>query len=356
LAAARTNAEHGRLAFSWAAGGFTLAALLKTRVLARLCGWLDGKVSGAGVASVLCTAAFVSAYQLLQIPFTLIAQALWPQGGAMETAGSLVAGVVLALLCGVPSILLLQIVAKVSPRRGWAWLSLAAAISIFCTILIPPVALSPGVRGDRPASAPAAARMLTFVRMGGLKTSQIYVFPDKDPLAVDAEGLGPITHAAVGQAALYRQMPEAFAGMGHLLGHYRHHDLWWMAALWSILVCALLWTTFKFYAPLARALGSGLPQTLWASTALPLLGLIVWTFLLPATMAFNVFDQVINYRADDYAIGLTHDPDALCRWLIATEQGSKADPSPLESLIFYDHPPLQARLQNALRWKTRRGL
>ncbi len=49
---------------------------------------------------------------------------------------------------------------------------------------------------------------------------------------------------------------------------------------------------------------------------------------------------------------LTGDPDALCRWLMIDEAGGKADPSPLETIFFYDHPPLKNRLINALRWKA----
>ena len=357
LAAARTGAAEGRLAFGWAADGVLLFVLLKSRFLVRLRAALRGRVSSEGVASLVCVAAFVLVWGLLQVPVTLAAQALWPRGaGGAGTSGSLVAGLGLGLLAGIPLILFLQAIGKAAPRWGWAWLSLAATVLIFCTILIPPVAMLPGARGDRPASGPAATRMLAFVQRGGLTASQMHVFPSRDPLAVDAEGLGPVAHAAVSQAALDQLKPETFVAMGHLLGHHRHHDLWSMAALWSGLVCALLLAMFRLYAPLARRVGCGLPETPSTPGALPLLGLMVWAFLLVATLAFNVFDQAINYRADDYAMSLTGDPDALCRWLVATEQGSKADPSALEALLFYDHPPLQARLENAMRWKMRRGL
>jgi STE24 endopeptidase len=89
-----------------------------------------------------------------------------------------------------------------------------------------------------------------------------------------------------------------------------------------------------------------------AAKAYPLVGLLGWGLALIATPAFNLFDQAINYRADDYALSLTQNPEALCRWLIATEAAGKADPSPLEALLFYDHPPLKPRLINALRWSV----
>ena len=355
LAAARTGAEEGRLVFGWVMSGVLLAALLKTPFLVRLRAVLNERVSSEGVASFLCVAAFVLIWQLFQIAVTLVAQAVWPLG-SVETAGSLIAGMVLALLIGVPLILLVQAVATSAPRWGWTWLGFAASVLIFGAILVPPVATLPGARGDRPISGPAAARMLTFVQHGGLKAPQMYVFSDRDPLAVDAEGLGSIVHAAASQAALDQLKPEAFAAMGHLLGHHQHHDLWSMAALWSILVCTLLFAMFRLYAPFARRVGFGLPETLSGPAGLPVLGLMVWAFLLIATPAFNLFDQAINYRADDYAMSLTRDPDALCRWLVATEQGSKADPSMLEAFLFYDHPPLEARLKNAARWKMQHGL
>jgi len=342
--------------FGWAATGLILAALLKSRALVRLQASVRGRVSSAWVAYGLCVVAVVLIVQLLQIPATMIAQSLWPDGGARETTESLVAGVVPALLGGLPVILVLQGVARISPRRGWTSLALAATAITLCIILIPPVAMLPGARGDRPASGPEAARFLAFVQAGGLQAPRLNVFASKDPLSVDMEGLGPIRHAAVSQAAVETPQPETFAAIGHLLGHYRHHDLWSLAALWSSLIAALLFCLFRFYAPLARRLGSDLPPTLSDPAALPLIGLMIWAFFLVATPAFNVFDQAINYRADDYAMGLTRDPDALCRWLIATEQASKADPSAVEAVLFYDHPPLVARLRNAMQWKVSHGL
>jgi len=351
-AAAGTNADHWRLVVDWGATGLILAAVLKSRVMVRL----QQRMSGGRAAAVLGAIVFVLMIELARIPVALFVERLWPGDGGPETAASLLAGVVIALLGGVPLLLLVQAVARRRPRWGWAGLGLAAAAIVFCALLLPPVTMSPGARGDRPASGPEAARILAFVRQGGLEASRLDVFDGRDPLSVDMEGLGANRHAAVSRAALAAPQPETFAAIGHLLGHYLHHDLWSLALLWSGLIAALLFGLFRLHGPIARRL-CGVPvPALFDPAALPVIGLMVWVFLLVATPVFNVFDQAINYRADDYAMGLTRDPDALCRWLIATEQTSKADPSAVEALLFYDHPPLAARLRNAQRWKVSHGL
>jgi STE24 endopeptidase len=112
---------------------------------------------------------------------------------------------------------------------------------------------------------------------------------------------------------------------------------------------------------LVSAATTGMLYALWRPpssadvAALPAMGLIIWAGCLVAAPTFNLFDQTINYRADDYALSLTRDPDGLCQWLVATAAQDKPDPAPLESLLFYDHPPLKARLINAMRWKAAHG-
>jgi Zn-dependent protease with chaperone function len=79
------------------------------------------------------------------------------------------------------------------------------------------------------------------------------------------------------------------------------------------------------------------------------MALIVWALLPVLAISFNVFDQAINYRADAYALSLTKDPRGLCSWLIGQEGGDAVAPGAIETLLFYDHPPLKSRLVQALR-------
>lgn len=122
-----------------------------------------------------------------------------------------------------------------------------------------------------------------------------------------------------------------------------------MSLLLSALPAVVLYLAARLTAPLAHRLGEG---GIWGPSdpkALPVLGLILWLYLAPAGVAFDAFDRWINYRADAFALSLTHDPQGMARWLIQAETRSKADPAWLEMVLFFDHPPLKARLERTFK-------
>ena len=351
LAAARSSAEHWRAIFEWATTGLILLLILKSRLLVRLRDRLQAMVSKGWLVSILCAFRFVFVLEGLGSAAAGVATLLWPQAGG-ETTTAALSALPYRVVFGGLGLALFQGIAGRAPKWWWAGLSGIAALVAFCLVLIPSVTLIPQARGDAPVANFAAPALLSFVRSGGLNAKQLYVFDDADPRAVDMEGLGPIAHAAVSRAALTAPDPETYAAIGHLLGHYRHKDLWSMALLYSVLATGFFFAVSRCYAPLARRLGDGGGGSLADPAALPTIGLLAWVFTLAAVPAFNLFDQAINYRADDYAMSLTRDPDALCRWLVATEGRDKANPSPIEAVLFYDHPPLAWRLENAMRWRA----
>lgn len=314
------------------------------------------RASPGWIVSLLVAGVFVLAGALLQLLARLIVAALWPNGGPGVDGAFDLAALPAMVLAGGLALALVVGWAKAAPRRGWAWLGGGGAILIFAAVLLPPVTLIPSLRHDTPVRLDgASAPILAFVRRGGMPADGLYSFSGANPADVDVEGLGPITHVAVSRAALAAPTAQTYAALGHLLGHYRHRDLWNMALLWSGCGAAICWGVWRFTGPVARRLGEGGLGSLGDPAALPVMAMIVWAALPFASLAFNGFDRAINYRADAFAMALTRDPDALCRWLVASEGGDKAAPSALEALLFYDHPPLKARLIAAQRWKTTRG-
>jgi Zn-dependent protease with chaperone function len=352
LAAARAEADHWRVGSDWAAVGVALILIRQSRLLPRVQERLGAIVGREALSSLLCAVLLVALIEAARTLASALVDAIWSRGAlASGITGDILNLPAEALIGGFCLWALLR-ARRRWPRFGWAGVSLAASVLIFAAVLVPPVTLSPSARGDRPASGPDTAPILAFVRNGGLDAQGLYVFESADPLAVDIEGVGPVAHAAVSRAALARPAPETYAAIGHLLGHHHHKDLYGLAALWSAFFAAFCWAVWMCGRLFERQPDQAAPTSWSGARALPVVGLIGWGGLLLATPTFNVFDQVINYRADDYALSLTHDPDALCRWLMTTEAGGKADPSPLEALFFYDHPPLKNRLINSLRWKA----
>ena len=47
-----------------------------------------------------------------------------------------------------------------------------------------------------------------------------------------------------------------------------------------------------------------------------------------------------------------NEPDGLAKALIQTVEYRAATPSRLEEVLFYDHPSVSRRIENAMRWKA----
>jgi STE24 endopeptidase len=352
LAAARAEADHWRVGLQWAASGVALILLQRSGLLVRARERVAMKLGRDGLVSLVCAVLLALSVEAARLIATALAEAVWSQSAlANDLRNGLVMLPVEASIGGV-CLWTLLLIRRRWPRFGWVGVSGAATVLILAAVLIPLVTLAPWARGDRPASGPATAPILAFVRHGGLDAHMLYVFDSANPLAVDMEGVGPITHAAVSRTTLTAPQAETYAAIGHLLGHYRHKDLCWLAALWSAFAAVFCWAGWTACRPWERRSEQTEPPSASDARTLPVAGLLGWGLLLLATPTFNLFDQVINYRADDYALSLTHNPDTLCRWLMTAEADGKADPSPLEALLFYDHPPLKNRLVNAFNWRA----
>jgi Zn-dependent protease with chaperone function len=354
MAAAHADADHWRAGLAWAGVGIALILIQRSKLLPRLQARLTASLSRESLAAFFCAVLLVFLVEAARILGVSLADVLWSRATVWPNLLGAIGNLPIETLIGGVGLWALLAVRRRWPRFGWAGVSAVAGVLIFAAVLIPPVTLLPAARGDRPASGPNVPAILGFVRKGGLDARTLSVFDSTDPLAVDMEGVGPIDHAAVSRAALAAPRAETYAAIGHLLGHHRHHDLYGLAALWSAAFGAFCWAVWTGAGFLDRRPDRTAPPSTFDGRASPMVGLIGWGVLLLATPAFNVFDQIINYRADDYALSLTRDPEALCRWLMITEAGGKADPSPLEALFFFDHPPLKDRLVNALRWKAAR--
>ena len=345
LANAVTTQGEWRTALGWAADGPILVALLKSRLLPFAARWLAPKLSRPWLLTPMIALLFVLVLETGRGLVAVALGSLWPIGASPTAA--LIAPLPRHIVGDVILSLILLTAARRWPRRWWMGCSAVLAVLIAMVILGVPMLFSPAARNDRVVTPPAGAPLLAFARQGGLDARTLYVYGGADPADVDAEGVGPFTHLAVSRAALNAPQPQTYAALGHLLGHHRHKDLWWLTLLLAALASLGLALVAKLTKPLARALGEAEIGGPADPLALPVAGLILWAFALPQAIAFDGLDRYINYRADAYALGLTHDPQGLARWLIQSEAKGKADPAWLEMVLFYDHPPLKARLARA---------
>jgi STE24 endopeptidase len=85
---------------------------------------------------------------------------------------------------------------------------------------------------------------------------------------------------------------------------------------------------------------------------LPLLALILSTLLFLATPLLNTLVRVTEREADAFGINTSREPDGMAKVALKLGAYRKLNPTPLEELMFYDHPSGRARIRMAMDWKA----
>jgi len=88
---------------------------------------------------------------------------------------------------------------------------------------------------------------------------------------------------------------------------------------------------------------------------LPLLALVLGVFGLLTLPVGNAFSRWREVLADEFALTITHKPqafaDAMTR--LANQNLAEADPEPWVVFLLYSHPPIRDRLARAAAWQAR---
>ena len=85
---------------------------------------------------------------------------------------------------------------------------------------------------------------------------------------------------------------------------------------------------------------------------LPLLAVLILTYVFILTPRINDYPRVEEYEADIFGLNAARQPDAEAELDLKLADYRKLDLSPLEEFLFYDHPSGRARIYAAMRWKA----
>ncbi len=154
---------------------------------------------------------------------------------------------------------------------------------------------------------------------------------------------------------LNRSTPEEVkAVMGHELGHYvLDHIPVTVAALTAVFALGLflIWRLTPII--LARA-GRRWGVRDGADPAVTPLFTIVFTlYLLAMTPVLNSLIRINESQADAFGLDAAREPDGFASIAMKLSEYRKIEPSPLEEMVFFDHPSGATRVRMAMEWKAR---
>ncbi len=235
-----------------------------------------------------------------------------------------------------------------SPRRWWAWSTVALAPVVLFALVVKPIWVDPLTTSYKPLrDASLASEIAGIAARCGVHDIPIVVGGNDTSVV----GLGP-TNRIVLQDDL--TMSESAAQIrftiGHELKHYVTGDNWKAFAIICMLLLCGFWATHRFGSlAVVRWHGRFGFDRLSDPASLPLL-VFCFTFLwLLATPAFLAFSRHVELEADQFGLEATHENEAaasmFASWI--TPADTLADPGWFERVFMSNHPSIGDRIRNA---------
>ncbi len=344
-------------------GSAVLILLLHTGLSARFRNWAASISSWKGIQDLIYFILFLLITTVLQFPLAVYEGYFREHkyGLATQTFGpwmrdQLVSLAVGAVLGGIAVVVLYWIVRRLG-KNWWVWGAVASIVFYVVTGLIAPVYIAPLFNTfTKLQNAKIKDPILSLARANGIPATEVYeVDASRQSTRVSAYVSGFLgTERIVLNDNLLKTTPEEIQSvMGHEMGHYVlnhvYKDLLFNAVLF---VLGFAFLNSGLHWALARWGERWGTHEITDVAALPLAVLLFSIFFFVLTPVTNTWTRTQEYEADIFGLNAARQPDGEAEVDLKLGDYRKLDPSPIEEMIFFDHPSGRTRITAAMRWKA----
>jgi STE24 endopeptidase len=324
---------------------------------------IEAKMHRRGLAlrALVVTGVYLLVSSIITLPWTIYAD-WWreksygrtgqPLGDFLFQGGI---SIVISAVVGGIFLMLLYLLIRKAGRSWWLWSGGLAAVALAFIMLVSPILIEPLFNKYEPVP-PGKVRdaVVEMAGRAGVPPNKVYMYNgsrQSNNFTANAGGVGSTARVAISDVALKSaSLEEVRAVTGHEIGHYVLKHSWWGILFFSVLAIVLFWLADRLYPRFARAFGTNAP--IGDPRGVPVLLFVASFFGLLALPLINTFSRTLENQADMYSLRTENLPDALSTSLVKTAEYRYPRPGRLEEIIFYDHPSVEARVRNAMEWKS----
>ena len=349
--------------WNWLLGLAIAAVLLFGRWSARMRDWAQRVGRKAVLRDALFGVLYVAAAWVLSLPLTIYQGFVREHQYAMATQGfgawfgEQVVGLVVAMVAFAFIAAVFYAVVRRAGERWWMWGTLVGVGLLVLQMLVSPVFIDPLFNTYKPLEeGPVKRAVLAMAQADGVPADNVYEFDaSRQTTRVSANVTGLFGDAAVrlNDNLLRRSsVPEIRAVMGHELGHYVMHHIWhFIVAIGWLLFLGFAFAQWAMRRLLARWGDRWAVRSVADVASLPLFLAVISTVALVLTPATNTLTRLQEIEADRFGLNLSREPHGLAEVTLKLTEYRKPDPSPLEEIVFFDHPSTRHRVHDAMRWR-----
>lgn len=329
---------------------------------AMLSAWARAK-AGPTLAALLFAIPYILLVTLITAPFAIYveffrehAYGLSNQGFAEWGGEQLIVIAVNTLLAGLLWMGVHAVIRRF-PRGWWVGGTVLTVAVAMATITLSPLYIEPLFNKYTPLpDGPVKAEVLKLARANGVPADNVYLVDasrQSDRISANVAGLFGTTRIALNDNLLKQDIHEIRSVMAHELGHYVLNHIWKLLLAFAVLA-ALSFGIIGFFGPLVLdRFGPGWGIAGMADPAsLPVLVILFSVLSLVSTPVGSSIIRINEQEADMFGLNAARAPDGFARIAMKLSQYRKIEPTPLEEVIFFDHPSGHTRVFTAMRWKA----
>jgi STE24 endopeptidase len=262
------------------------------------------------------------------------------------------------LLASVIVIPIIYAVIRGTPRFWWAWGALVTIVFLVLAVAIMPVFVAPLFNHYQPLKDGALkTQILSVARSEGIPVDNVYEFDaSKQSKRISANVSGALgtTRISLNDNLLNRSTPrEIIAVLGHEMGHYvLDHTTRLVTLTGLVFLVGFAFAAWGFNVLTGTFGGNWDVRSIDDPAGLPLLMALATFFLLVATPVTNTITRTTEAQADIFGVNAVRQPDGFAVATLQLSEYRKLDPTPLEEIIFYDHPSGRSRIHMMMQWKA----
>jgi len=242
-------------------------------------------------------------------------------------------------------------------RSWWLWATMVVVAFTIVGAVIAPVFVAPLFNTYTRLTDPKVRDpILSMARANGITADDVYVVDQSRQttrISANVSGLLGTERISLNDNLLHRcSLEEIEAVLGHEMGHYVLNHAFKLV-LENAIVVAIGFALVAYWFERLRARHAEWRVASVGDLAgLPLIFLLFAAYQFVATPINNTIVRVNEYEADIFGLNAARQPDGFANAALKLGDYRKLDPSPIEELIFFDHPSGRTRIFSAMRWKA----
>ncbi len=301
---------------------------------------------------------FILFFQLLNLPLDFYTDYLRAHAYGLSTQAlgrwfsNYSKGFLVTVISSIAFVWIFYLLLKKSPRKWWVYSSLVSSGIMFFMMLVQPIWIDPLFNHFGPMKdKQLEEKILHLASRAGIEDGRVFEVDksqDTNLLNAYVVGIGSSGRIVLWDTTLKAMNEEQILFiMGHEMGHYVLHHIWWSLLYYTALSFVIFYLTYRT----ANYLMGRYRKTfqfghLYNIASLPLLLLLTNFFLLASTPLSNYISRFMEHEADRFGLEITQNNQAAGEAFLVLQKGNLANPrpGPVFNIWRASHPSLGARV------------